>query len=168
MIYEVPLKNITRENFSSFGKYFNEKGTIPTFSDAGFDWWNEIGLADIPGKLSFGIVRPKYNPEFSEKSFEQHKHTPEILIPVDEDVIVLAGRRNAFIEEMPKPEDFEAFLVPRGTIVSLDAGVWHHAPMVKGASSRVVVIFKEKTSSDDNTMKDLSQMDLIIKVNTVS
>jgi ureidoglycolate hydrolase len=54
--------------------------------------------------------------------------------------------------------------VPRGTAVCLNAGVWHHAPMVKGVSSRVVVIFKEKTSSEDNTLKDLNSMDLIVKV----
>jgi hypothetical protein len=51
LIYEVPAKNITKENISEYGKYFDEKGTIPTFSDVSFDWWNEVGLVDINGEF---------------------------------------------------------------------------------------------------------------------
>lgn len=164
LIYEIPVKEITRENITAYGQYFDTKGITPDFSDASFDWWNEIGLADINGRASFGIVNPKFNAEFSERVFEQHNSTPEVLIPIDEDVIVLVGKKDAFIKDAPKPEDFEAFLVPKGSAVCLNAGVWHHAPMVKGVSSRVFVIFKEKTSFNDCLMKDLTPMDLTIKV----
>lgn len=164
MVYEIPVKEITKENFSAFGKYFNEKGSAPTFSDTSFDWWNEVGLVDIKGGLSFGVVQPRYNAGFSERAFERHSRTPEILIPMDEDIIVLVGKRDTFSGKRPEPEDFEAFLAPRGTAVCIGAGVWHHAPMVTGVSSRVFVIYREKTASEDNTVKDLSRMDLTVKV----
>lgn len=164
MIYEVALKNITRENIREFGDYFDVAGVEPTYSDAIFDWWNEVGFADLGGRASFGIVQPRFNPEFSETIFEQHSNTPEVLIPIDEDIIVLVAKKDAFSDGIPRLGDFDAFLVPKGTAVSLKPGVWHHAPMVMGVSSRVFVIFKEKTSFEDCLTKDLRSIGLTIKV----
>jgi ureidoglycolate hydrolase len=164
MVYEIQLKKITKSNFEHYGSYFDENGTDPTYSDKYFDWWNAVGIIQIEGRSSLGIVRPKSNPFFSEQVFEQHNNTPEVLIPLDEDVIILLGKASAFDTAVPSKDSFEAFLVPKGTAVSLNPGVWHHAPMVMSQYSRVMVLFKENTSFEDSIVKDLSSLDMTVKV----
>jgi len=164
MIYEIALKKINKDNFSDYGTYIDENQIAPTYSDSAFDWWNAVGTIDIEGKTSVGFVRPNFNPEFSEQVFEAHNHTPEVLVPIDDDVIVLVGKKTAFDNELPAKEDFEAFLVPTGMAVCLNPGVWHHAPMTLSGSVKTLVLFKENTSFEDTTVKDLKEQGLVIKV----
>src|SRR3954452_15327175 len=120
MIYEIPLKKINKENFRDYGTYLDESDITPTYSDSAFNWWNAVGIIDIEGEISVGVVRPNFNPEFSEQVFEAHNHTPEVLVPIDDNVIVLVGNKSAFDGGMPSREDFEAFLLPKGMAVSLN------------------------------------------------
>lgn len=129
MVYEITLKKITKENFFYYGKYYDESERIPNYSDSSFDWWNAVGIIDIQGRTSLGVVKSNFNSEFSEQVFEQHNNTPEVLIPIDDDVILLLGKEQVFCNEIPSKGDFEAFQVPRGKAVSINPGVWHHAPM---------------------------------------
>jgi|UPI0004021EF4 ureidoglycolate hydrolase len=164
MIYEIALKKINIENFCDYGTYIDESGIAPTYSDSAFDWWNAVGILEIEGNTSIGIVRPHFNPEFSEQLFEQHNLTPEVLVPIDDDAIVLVGKKTAFDNGMPAKEDFEAFLVPKGMAVSLNPGIWHHAPMTLSGSVKTLVLFKENTSFEDTIVKDLKEQGLVIKV----
>lgn len=164
MVYEIALKSITKDNFSQYGQYFDESDTVPTYSDSAFDWWNAVGIIDIQGKTSLGVVKPNFNPDFTEAVFERHSKTPEALIPIDDEVIVLVSKEHAFDNHVPTEDDFEAFLVPKGKAVSLNPGIWHHAPMTLRGSVRTIVLFKENTSFEDNVVKDLSQHELIVKV----
>lgn len=166
MLYDVQLKKISKENFASFGGYFDESSSVPVSAERYFSWWNGVGIIDIKGRTSVGVVRPVFNPDFSETIFEQHRNTPEVLIPVDEDVILLLGKEAAFKNEIPSKEDFEAFLVPRGTVVSINPGVWHHSPMAMNKFSRVIVLFKENTSQNDNAVRNTRNVDLTVKVDT--
>jgi ureidoglycolate hydrolase len=143
MIYEIALKKINKDNFRDYGTYIDESGIAPTYSDPAFDWWNALSILQIEGNTSLGIVRPNYNPEFSEQVFEQHNHTPEVLVPIDDDVIVLVGKTTAFDHDMPLVEDFEAFLVPKGMAVSLNPGVWHHAPMTLSGPVKTLYYLKK-------------------------
>lgn len=164
MIYEVSLKKINQSNFADYGEYLDESEMTPTASEECFDWWNAVGFIDIEGRTSLGVVKPKYNSRFTEEVFEQHNKTPEVLIPMDEDVILLLAKEDAFKNEIPSNDDFEAFLVPRGTVVTLKPGVWHHAPMVLEKESRVLVLFKENTSFEDIIVKDLGKVGITVMV----
>ncbi|MFJ5713051.1 ureidoglycolate lyase [Neobacillus sp. NPDC093127] len=164
MIYEIALKKINNDNFSDYGTYIDESEIAPTYSDSAFDWWNAVGIFPIEGNISMGVVRPNFNPEFSEQVFEAHNLTPEVLVPIDDNVIVLVGKKRAFDNGMPAKEDFEAFLVPKGMAVSLNPGIWHHAPMTLSGSVKTLVLFKENTSFEDTIVKDLKEQGLVIKV----
>lgn len=157
MVYDVLLKRITKENFAEFGEYLDERSTMPTSAEANFDWWNEIGIIDLKGRISVGVVKPVFHQDFSETVFEQHSNTPEVLVPLDEDVVLLLGRKDAFATGNMSGDAFSAFLVPRGAVVSIRPGIWHHAPMVLNRSSRVIVLFSENTSLADNTLKNVGK-----------
>src|SRR5437763_14136057 len=109
MIYEIALKKINKENFRDYGTYIDESDIAPTYSDSAFDWWNADGIIDIDGKTSVGVVRPNFSADFSEQVIEAQNQTPEVLVPIDDDVMVLVGKKTAFDHVMPAMEDFEAF-----------------------------------------------------------
>lgn len=164
MEIQVKAKLITQDNFREYGRYINVSTENPTYADDYFHWWNELDIIELGGKASIGMVRPNFNPQFDERLFEQHNHSPEMLCPLDRDIIVLVGKSDVFDVEPIDKDKFDAFIVPRGTIVGLNPGVWHHAPMVFAESGNVLVIFKEDTSIDDMITKDLKSLGIEVRV----
>jgi ureidoglycolate lyase len=75
--------------------------------------------------VSFGVCRVTRRPPVVDES-EYHDTSCEALMPMDGDVLVHVapavpgGRFPA--------EQAEVFLVPKGTMVVLRPGVWHHGP----------------------------------------
>lgn len=163
MAYVLKLQKVNKENFSSFGVYVEGPEGIPAYSDHLFDWWNNTAEAEIGGDVSFGFVQTKPRPEITQQIFEQHRDTSETLLPLDNDIILIVGRNQAF-DGIPQKEDFQAFLVPRGTAVILNKGVWHYAPATLKDSAAVMVIFKKGTSENDKIVKDLETYHQLIKV----
>ncbi len=80
--------------------------------------------------VSFGVCRVTRRPPVIDAS-EYHDGCCEALMPLDGDVLVHVapavpgGRFPA--------EQAEVFRVPRGTMVVLRPGVWHHGPFTLGA-----------------------------------
>jgi len=56
-------------------------------------------------------------------SIEYHSNTGEGMLPLDGDVVLYFAPATAN-GETPL-DDFEAFIVPKGTMVTIRAGVWH-------------------------------------------
>ena len=55
------------------------------------------------------------------KEAEYHNDTSEIILPLDGDIITYVATPSKELE----PENTVAFRIPKGTIVRLNAGVWH-------------------------------------------
>lgn len=55
------------------------------------------------------------------KEAEYHNDTSEIILPLDGDIITYVATPSKELE----PEHTVAFRIPKGTIVRLNAGVWH-------------------------------------------
>ena len=55
------------------------------------------------------------------KEAEYHNDTSEIILPLDGDIITYVAAPSKELE----PENTVAFRIPKGTIVRLNAGVWH-------------------------------------------
>jgi ureidoglycolate hydrolase len=163
MVYELELNRVTKENFSDFGIYLEEPEGTPDYSDSLFDWWNACAEAETGGDISFGFVLAKPCQEPVQEIFEQHRGTPEVLIPLDRDIIIIVGKPKAF-EGIPEKENFRAFTIPKGTAVILSKGVWHYAPAVVSDPARIMVIFKKGTSEKDKLVKDLSTYGMLVKV----
>jgi ureidoglycolate lyase len=78
---------------------------------------------------SFGVCRVSPRPFVIDAS-EYHDNACEAVLPLDGDVIAHVA------PAMPFPSFptalAEAFLVPRGTMLVLRPGVWHHGPFALG------------------------------------
>ena len=58
-------------------------------------------------------------------------------------------------------EKFRVFRVPRGTLVVLRPGVWHHAPFSPSGVANVLIVLPERTYSNDCTVVELAVEDQI-------
>lgn len=95
------------------------------------------------------VTRVSPRPMIAEK-FEYHTATAEAFMPIDGDVIV-------HIAPASKPsiipyEKIEAFYVPKGTMMTMHAGVWHAAPFASGNGPvHILVLLPERTYANDCT-----------------
>jgi len=157
MEYELKLQKISKETFSQYGIYINRPADAPAHSEESFDWWDNLAVFDFGGKVSVGIVRAKNTGDFQQNVFEYHRDSIEVLIPIDDDVIIVVG--NSITEA---PHGFDAFLVPRNGVVALNKGVLHRAPMCLNNKADTLVMFKEATASADTQLVETN--DIIFKV----
>lgn len=92
---------------------------------------------------------------------EYHTGTGEGILPLDRDILIHVGP--ATPPGAPVPLDrFRAFQVPKGTMVCLRPGVWHHAPFtVGGGPANVLIALPERTYANDCTVVELAEFEQI-------
>ena len=79
---------------------------------------------------------------------EYHNHCGEAMIPLDGDVLVQVAP--ATPDSKIPYDDIEVFIVPKGTIVVFEYGVWHHAPFAcEKTSVSILSILPERTYAND-------------------
>jgi len=80
---------------------------------------------------------------------EYHNYTSEIVLPMDDDAVIHVAPAS----KEPVPEQTEAFIVPKGTVVRLNVGVWHLAAMpVHADALHVLIVLPERTYANDCTV----------------
>lgn len=79
---------------------------------------------------------------------EYHNFCGEAIIPLDADIIVQLAPATSN-GEIPYNK-IEAFYVPKGTIVVLNPGVWHHSPFVcNNDEAHLLCMLPERTYEND-------------------
>lgn len=96
--------------------------------------------------VSFSVCRVAPRPPVIDVS-ECHSMTGETLLPLDSDVLIHVAPASA--DGRPPLARLRVFRVPRGTLVTLRPGVWHHAPFALGAPATVLVALPERTYAND-------------------
>jgi len=104
----------------------------------------KLGTANI---ASFSVCRVEKR-SFVVDVIEYHNFTGEGILPLDGDILIhlaIATPEN----EIPA-DKIKIFRVPRGTMVSLNPGVWHHAPFAyKNDAVNVMVVLPERIYAND-------------------
>ncbi len=80
--------------------------------------------------VSFGVCRVTRRPPVVDAS-EYHDSSCEALMPMDGDVLVHVAP--AVPDGRFPSEQAEVFVVPKGTMLVLRPGVWHHGPFALGS-----------------------------------
>ena len=92
------------------------------------------------------------------KEAEYHNKTGEGVLPIDDDVVLHVAPPS----KEPVPELTEAFLVPKGTMVTLFPGVWHEAALpVHEDRVHVLIVLPERTYLTDSVRVTYSEEDQI-------
>ena len=86
---------------------------------------------------------------------EYHSKTAEGILPLDDDILIHVGPATTNDEGVPI-EKMRVFRIPRGTMVVLRPGVWHHAPFVVSEPvANVLIVLPERTYAIDCTVVEL-------------
>ena len=85
---------------------------------------------------------------------EYHAATWEMILPLNDDIVLHVSPVS---EGTPDTAFSQAFVVPKNTLVKLNEGVWHLAPLpVSEEQLAALIILPERTYANDCTVVDLA------------
>jgi ureidoglycolate lyase len=113
------------------------------------EFFRDMAQLDLGGSTiaSLSVCRVLKRPLVVDVS-EFHNACGEGILPLDADILIHVAPASP--EPELQPEGIEIFRVPKGTLVCLRPGVWHHAPFVVDASvANTLIILPERTYARD-------------------
>ena len=160
----VKLEALTKEAFAPFGEYY-------TMTKA--DGYPLTGALHrfFPDRLTVntGARNMAFSPLYVRKpekmiitEAEYHTTTAEVLMPLNDDMVLHVAPPSA---GKPIPEYTKAFLVPKNTVIKMNACVWHLAPLPKNEPELMaMVVLPEATYMNDCTVVKFSEDEQFIIV----
>ena len=89
--------------------------------------------------------------------FKYHTTTWEGIVALDDDMIIHVAPASA---GAPVPELTRAFIVPKGTMVKINAAIWHLCPLpLNNEVLHAMIILPECTYANDCTVVDFEEKD---------
>ncbi len=160
---QITVKEISHENFSPFGSFY------PMETPQGYALSGEIHQF-FPDRLTassercvgYSSITIRKPDRMIINAVEYHSTTWEMIFPLTGDMILHVAPASA---GKPVPHLTEAFLIPKHTLVKINAAIWHLAPLPANADSlTAMIILPECTYLNDCTVVPLSpdeQMEII-------
>ena len=153
---KIKVENLTKEAFAPYGEYY--KMDAPT----GYPLTGEIHrffpdrvTTYSSGKLSFSPILVKKPEVMKITAAEYHTTTAELILPLHDDMIIHVAEPSAGV---PIPQYTKAFLVPKNTLVKMNACVWHLAPLPANCDELcAMIILPECTYINDCIVVDLKE-----------
>ena len=150
------VESLTADAFGPFGFFASMIDPAATvIVKKPIEFYRDMLQLDLGGAniASLSVCRVEPRPAVVDVT-EYHSYCGEGILPLDNDVVIHVGPACPD-EELPL-EQFRAFAVPKGTLVVLRPGVWHHAPMTMNAKpANVLIILPERTYANDCTVVNL-------------
>ena len=114
-----------------------------------------VGIcADCQHRVGFSPILVKKPERMLITQQEYHTTTWEMILPMNDDMILHCAPASA---GTPVTELAQAFLVPKHTLVKLNAAIWHLAPLPAQAEElAAMIILPECTYANDCTVVDLT------------
>ncbi len=154
---EIKTKELTYEDFHIYGTFANMLNPrAPKIGDEPIEFFRDMAQLNVGQDIvSFSVCRVTKRNNVVDVT-EIHNKSGEGILPLDGDVFVHVGIATPNGEV---PCDFiEAFRVPKGTLVVLNRGVWHHAPFATGDECvNVLIVLPERAYADDCLVVDVPQ-----------
>lgn len=152
---EIKAEKISFENFAQFGQFYamDKPEGYPLCGELHKFFPDRITV-DSNHRVGFSPIIVKKPEKMIITQQEYHTTTWEILLPLDDDMIIHCAPASAgtVVTEYAK-----AFVVPKNTLVKLNAGVWHLAPLPATRDSiTAIVVLPECTYANDCTVVDLN------------
>lgn len=151
---KVAVKELTLENFNVYGTFTNilEPQAPKLVPGPGVDFFRDLlqlnlGQTNI---ASFSTLRVTKRPEIIDAT-EYHTHCGEVNLPLDGDIVIHVGPATA--NGVVPLDEIEVFRVPKGTLVAIHPGVWHHAPFAVNTDVVcVLIVLPERVYANDCTV----------------
>lgn len=154
----VKVRELDVQSFLPFGYYANlidpdteHLGAPPV------EFYRDMIQQDLGGAAvaSFSVCRVDPRPAVIDVS-EYHTRTCEGILPLDNDVLIHVGP--ATPDSTPPLEKMQVYRVPKGTMVVLRPGVWHHAPISPNdRPANTLIVLPERTYANDCIIVNLDE-----------
>lgn len=152
----IKAEKLTNEAFAPFGQYYEMS------SPDGYPLSGELHRF-FPDRLiaNMGSNNTAFSPILVKKpkkmiitQAEYHTTTCEIIMPLNDDMILHVAPPSA---GKPLPEYTKAFIVPKNTLIKMNACVWHLAPLPANADELcAMIVLPECTYMNDCTVVDFA------------
>ena len=151
---QIPVEPITNEAFAPFGQFY------PMEKPEGYALCGEIHRffpdrinADSDHRVGYSPILVKKPEKMIITQQEYHTTTWEMILPMNDDMILHVAPASA---GTPVTQLAKAFLVPKHTLVKMNAAIWHLAPLPANAEElAAMIILPECTYANDCTVVDL-------------
>jgi ureidoglycolate lyase len=155
------IKELSLEAFRPYGVFgaLTPPACAPLVGDDIIAFWPDCGgVLDLgpmaSNQLALGICQVAWR-ELKVDVSEYHTSTGEGILPLDGDIYIHVAP--------PTPGDVfptaaaEIFRVPKGTVVVLKPGAWHHAPFATapGATVNTLILLPQRTYANDCIVRDV-------------
>jgi ureidoglycolate lyase len=145
------IEELGLKEFQSFGFYVNHINPITErIGGPPIEFFRDMVQLDLGSASigSFSTCRVERRVFVIDVS-EYHSSVGEGILPLDNDVIIHVGPATLPDSSVPI-EEIRVFRVPKGTLVVLRPGVWHHAPFtVDDKPANVLIVLPERTYAND-------------------
>ena len=152
---QIKAQKLTHEAFSKYGTFYDLVN--PTGYSLG-EFFHDRLLYPVSGDVpvAFSSLEMNKPEKLIVNAAEFHNYTGEILLPLDDDVAIHVAPPS----KEAVPELTEAFVVPKGTVVKLNTGVWHLAPLpLNNKKAHILIVLPERVYANDCTVVDYSEED---------
>ena len=152
-IKAIPINN---EDFAPFGQFY------PINAPKGYALCGELHsffpdrlVADSQHRVGYSPIVVKKPEKMIITQQEYHTTTWEMILPLDDDMILHVAPASA---GTPVTEYAQAFIVPKHTLVKMNAAIWHLAPLPAAKDTlTAMIILPECTYANDCTVVDLPE-----------
>ena len=156
------VEKLTPAKFRAFGS--SADMLMPSGEKLGkppVEFYRDMLQMELGGcAASFSICRVMPRPEIVDIS-EYHTACGEAILPLDADILIHVAPATP-PDDPPPAKKIHIFAVPRGTLVVLKPGVWHHAPfVVDGDVANVLIVLPERTYANDCAVEPLDPADQV-------
>lgn len=153
---KIKIEPLTKEAFAPYGEYadmLNPQGHALCGELHSF--YPDRLLDRIDANVGFSPIVVKKPAKMIVNAVEYHTTTAEVILPLTDDMVLHVAQPSA---GTPIPDKTKAFLVPKGTIIKMNACVWHLAPLpAKEKTITCMIALPECTYMNDCTVVDLSE-----------
>ena len=155
MMKTIKAEKITNENFAPFGQFY-EMGNPGGYALCGeiHKFYPDRINADSTHRIGYSPIVVKKPEKMIITQQEYHTTTWEMILPLDDDMILHCAPASA---GTPVTEYAKAFIVPKNTLIKMNAAIWHLAPLPANNEQLIaMIILPECTYANDCTVVDLT------------
>lgn len=159
---KLQAKPLTIEGFRPYGEYANMLNPAGNCFDSGNSaFYPDQVTLSVSGReqIAFSPLTAKKADKMIITKAEYHNWTGEGIMFLDDDAVMhVAAPSNHNIV----PEKTEAFIVPKGTLIKLNTGVWHLTPFpLHNDVLHLMIIMPERVYANDCIIKDFPENEYI-------
>lgn len=123
---KIVAQKLTHEAFAPFGTFYDFMNPSGYGLPGNFDTFYPDRLTEtFTSRIGFSGITVKKPEKYIIDKIEYHTSTCEMMIPLNDDMlfhVAPASNGKLLIDQT------QAFIVPKGTLIKFDTGIWHLCP----------------------------------------